>query len=93
MKEDFTWRHNSVLNFITPNLLNVERSKLYVDLPGFLSPSVITGDQLRPDLLAIENKVLHILELTVGFETNLKTNSVRKHEKISTVNCRSKEKI
>ena len=48
----------------------------------FISPSVITGDQLRPDLLlAIENKVLYILELTVGFETNLKTNSVRKHEK------------
>ena len=78
----FTWRHNSVLNFITSSLLNVERSKLYVDLPGFISPSVITGDQLRPDLLlAIENKVLYILELTVGFETNLKTNSVRKHEK------------
>ena len=78
----FTWRHNSVLNFITSSLLNVERSKLYVDLPGFISPSVITGDQLRPDLLlAIENKVLYILELTFGFETNLKTNSVREHEK------------
>ena len=56
---------------------------MIVDLPGFISPSVIAGDQLlRPDLLlAIENKVLYILELTVGFETNLKTNSVRKHEK------------
>ena len=29
--------------------------------------------------MAIENKVLYILELTVGFETNLKTNSVQKH--------------
>jgi hypothetical protein len=55
---------------------------MYVDLPGFISPSVITGDELRPDLLlTIENKILHILELTVGFETNLKTNSDRKHEK------------
>ena len=48
---------------------------LYVDLPGFITPSVITGDELRPDLLlAIENKLLYILELTVGFETNLKIN-------------------
>ena len=35
---------------------------MVVDLPGFISPSVIAGDQLRPDLLlAIENKVLYIL--------------------------------
>jgi hypothetical protein len=68
----FTWQHNSVLNFIASSLMSGERSKLYVDLPGFITPSVITGYQLRPDLLlAIENKVLYVLELTVGFETNL----------------------
>ena len=32
-------------------------------------------------LLAIEDKVLYILELTVGFETNLKTNTDRKRDK------------
>ena len=59
---------------------------MYVDLPGFISPSVITGNELRPDLLlTIENKILYILELTVGFETNLKTNSDRKHEKYLTL--------
>ena len=48
---------------------------LYVDLAGFITPSVITDDELRPDLLlAIENKLLYILELTVGFETDLKIN-------------------
>ncbi|CAB4039375.1 Hypothetical predicted protein, partial [Paramuricea clavata] len=62
--------------------MSAERSKLYVDLPGFITPSVITGDQLRPNLLlAIENKVLYVLELTVGFETNLTSNSDRKHKK------------
>jgi hypothetical protein len=46
--------------------MSAERSKLYVDLPVFITPSIITGDQLRPDLLlAIENKVLYVLELTV----------------------------
>ena len=70
------------MNFIASSLLNVERSKLYVDLPGFVSPSVITGDQLRPELLlATEDNVLYILELTVRFETNLKTNSDRKRDK------------
>ena len=78
----FTWRHDSVLNFIASNLTCVKGSKVYVDLPGFITPSVITGDELRPDLLlAIENK-LYILELTVGFETNLKINSDRKLKKI-----------
>ena len=82
----YTWRHNSVLNLIASSLLDVERSKMYVDLPGFISPSVTTGDELRPDLLlTIENKILYILELTVGFETNLKTNSDRKHEKYLTL--------
>ena len=82
----FTWRHNSVLNFIASSLLDVERSKLYVDLPGFISPSVVTGDQFRPDLLlSIENRILYILELTVGFETNLQINSDRKHQKYLTL--------
>ena len=82
----FTWRHNSVLNFIASSLLDVERSKLYVDLPGFISPSVVTGDQFRPDLLlSIENRILYILELTVGFETNLQVNSDRKHQKYLTL--------
>ncbi|CAB4023043.1 Hypothetical predicted protein, partial [Paramuricea clavata] len=64
--------------------MSVDRSKLYVHLPSFITraPSVITGDQLRPDLLlAIENKVLYVLELIVGFETNLNSNSDRKHKK------------
>ncbi|CAB3992480.1 Hypothetical predicted protein [Paramuricea clavata] len=62
--------------------MSAERSKLYVDLPGFITPSVITGDQLRPDLLLeIENKVSYVLELTVGFETNLNSNSDSKHKK------------
>ena len=77
----FTWRHDSVFNFIASNLTSVQRSKLYVDLPGFITPSVITGDELRPDLVfQIENN-LYILELTVGYETNLSSNSERKHEK------------
>ena len=78
----FTWRHDSVLNFIASILKSVNHSNLYADLPGYISPSVITGDELRPDLLiTLENKCIYILELTVGFESNLLINATRKRQK------------
>ena len=49
--ERYTWRHDSVLNFLATNLQTVSGSCLYVDLPGYKSPSIITGDYYRPDLL------------------------------------------
>ena len=49
---------------------------------GLVSPSVITGDSLRPDLLLqVHNKCLYILELTIGYETNLTSNIARKDKK------------
>ena len=61
---------------------SVRDSIIYVDLPGFISPSAITGDDLRPDLLLVlPNKSLYILELTVGSESNIRKNSHRKHKK------------
>ena len=56
---------------------------IYADLPSFPSPCLITGDAFRPDLIFYnkhDNK-LHILELTVGFESNLKIISDRKLSK------------
>ena len=79
-----TWRHDSVLNFIAKSLqpvINVH-SSLYADVNGFLNPSIITGESYRPDLLyLIQSKCLYVLELTVGFESNLNNNAVRKKEK------------
>ena len=78
----FTWRHDPVLSIIASTLKSVQNSDLYVDLPGYLSPSVITGDELRPDLLiTLENKTIYIVELTVGYETNLLNNATRKRHK------------
>ena len=75
----YTWRHDSVLNFIANTLSALPSCSIYADLPAFLSPSLVTGDSLRPDLLLItKNNTLHILELTIGFETNIKVNSNRK---------------
>ena len=80
----FTWRHDSILNFVVKSLqpvINVH-SSLYADVNGFLNPSIITGENYRPDLLfLIQSKCLYVLELTVGFESNLKNNAVHKKEK------------
>ncbi|CAB3985277.1 Hypothetical predicted protein [Paramuricea clavata] len=77
--ERFTWRHDSVLNFLATSLQTVSGSHLYVDLPGYKSPSIITGDTYRPDLLlSTSTGTLYIVELTVGFESNLQKNVERK---------------
>ena len=74
----YTWRHNSILNFLATSLKAVNESIIYADIPGFLSPSIITGENLRPDLLLrTNNNYLYILELTVGFESNLEKNATR----------------
>ena len=60
----------------------MQNSRLYFDIPGFVNPSVLTRDNLQPDLLlVIENECLYILELTVGFESNLQVNANHKHQK------------
>ena len=80
----FTWRHDSILNFIAKSLkpvINVH-SSVYADVNGFLNPSIKTGENYRPDLLfLIQSKSLYVLELTVGFESNLNKNAMRKKEK------------
>jgi hypothetical protein len=82
----FTWRHDSVLNFIANIVQPMNFNNLYVDLPGFLNPSIVTGDKYRPDLLlTTKDNCLYILELTVGYETNLRNNIKRKQEKYTDV--------
>ncbi|CAB4017371.1 Hypothetical predicted protein [Paramuricea clavata] len=78
----FTWRHNSILNFLANTLQTVNGSALYADVPGFKSPSIITGDTYRQDLLlSLSNGSLYVVELTVGYETNLENNVTRKKAK------------
>ena len=64
----FTLCNNSMLQFIASCFKSVPDSVLYVDLPGFITPSVISGNSIRPDLLfTVSKKCLCILESTVGF--------------------------
>ena len=78
----YTWRHDSVLKFIAKSLSVIPDCSLYADLNSFLSPSIITGSSFLPDLILLTNdNILYILELTIGFETNIKINSDRKASK------------
>ena len=76
------WSDPELLNFLATSLKAVEGSSLYVDIPGFPSPSIVTGDGLRPDLLLkTKDNCLYILELMIGFETNLNNDVERKRLK------------
>ena len=78
----FTWRHDSVLSSIASAIQSAQYSNIYVDLPGYNNPLVLTGDKLRPDMLiTLQNKCIYILELTFGYESNLKNNATGKREK------------
>ena len=72
----YTWRHNSVQLHIANSFSSLQRCRLFVDLPSFPSPSKITGNSLRPDwvLISLDN-TLYILELRVGFKTNIEVNN------------------
>ena len=42
----YTWRHYSALLFIASTLQCIKNSTMYADLPGFLSPCIVTGDNI-----------------------------------------------
>ena len=68
-----------MLQFIGKSLKSIPDSVLYVDFPSYITPLVISGNSLRPDLLLnVSSKCLYILELTVGFEANLLDTAIRK---------------
>ena len=87
----FTRRHDSMLQFIAKSLKLIPGLVLYVDFPGYITPSVISGNSLRPDLLlTVSSKYLYILELTAGFEVNLLNNAIRKTNKYEDLAKRQK---
>ena len=87
----YTWRHDSVLIHIAKSFKALQDIELFSDLPGYLSPSITSGDNLRPDFLLISpSNCLFILELTVGYEANLASYSIRKEEKYCQLNLASK---
>ena len=57
--------------------------RIYADLEGYISPSIISGEDKRPDIIIVERDTVYNFELTIGFETNMSTNSERKQNNYS----------
>ena len=77
----FTWRHNSILKTLAEYLSSIKKNYLiYADIEGFDNPSVITGPDDRPNMIVINNTKdkICVVELTVGFQTNIAKNCKRK---------------
>ena len=76
------------------NLPSEHIQTIYADLPSFSNPSIITGDDYRPDLLILtKDNCLYVLELTVGYETNLRNNIQRKYSKYKEMIIEQKKKF
>ena len=68
--------------FITA-LKNVQ---VFADIDQCMSPSIITGEDLRPDLIVVhQSKDIYVSELTVGFGPNIQKNATRKCKKYETL--------
>ena len=68
--------------FIATTFRSLQHAKIFADIPGFPSTSVITGDDLQPDLLLqLSDISLYILDFTVGYESSLGSNAERKKQK------------
>ena len=71
-----------MLMLIATTFRSLQHAKIFADISGFLSTSGITGNDLRPHLLlSLSNKSHYIVELTMGYESNLERNAERKKQK------------
>ena len=84
----FTWRHDSILHYIS-NCLDKKNFSCYVDLEGHQTlaggtiPPEVTVSTLKPDIVVIDNKPKHvtIFELTVPGENRISEAHRLKSEK------------
>ena len=66
----YNYRHNSVLLNLVKSITETDSIVIYADLEGYKNPSIITGDDHRPDLAVIKDiNEVYLVELSVGFET------------------------
>ena len=81
----YNYRHDSILLNIVKSISQSDKRRIYADVKGYVSPSVITGEDYRPDIIIVDDKDLYVLELTVGFETNMGLNAMYKQKRYETI--------
>ena len=78
------WCYDSILKTLVNFIISVNKQvEIYMDLdlPGYCSLSIVTGQSERPDIVITLKEKIYIIELTVGFETRIKDNALWKKEK------------
>ena len=74
----YNFHHDSVLLNIVRGIQDIQRLNIYADIAGFKIPTLISGEDDRPDIIIHDSNQSYVLELTVGYETNMSKNSNRK---------------
>ena len=75
-------RHVSILAVLSNFIKTAKNIKIHCDIEGYRNPSVITGAENRSDIIVIQNEsTIFVIELTVGFETNIDLKMKRKASK------------
>ena len=62
----YNYHHDSILLNLLRILESIKSKDMYIDIPGYKCPTMITGENQRPDLIVISNNKLYLLELTAG---------------------------
>ena len=81
LESRYNWRHDSVLLNIYKTI-KLQVLQAFVDI-GYPNPSIITGNEQRPDFAIVKSDNLLLLGLTVSFETKLRKNLIVKQNIIS----------
>ena len=81
LESRYNRRHDSVLLNIYKTI-KLQVLQAFVDI-GYPNPSIITGNEQRPDFAIVKSDNLLLLGLTVSFETKLRKNLIVKRNIIS----------
>ena len=58
----YNYPHDSILLNLGRILESIKSRDIYIDIPGYTCPTMITGENQRPDMIVISNNKLYLLE-------------------------------
>ena len=77
----YNYRHDSIVTNLVKTIKPADGRIVYADIENYANPSTVTGEEYRPDILVTDKNKITMIELTVGFETNIETNTKKKADK------------
>ena len=56
----YNYRHDSILLNLGRILESIKSIDIYIDIPRYRCPTIITGENQRPELIVISNNKLYL---------------------------------